>query len=196
MILIDTCAAINCHSVSTAWIANLKRHCPTRRFLFETTCNNELNGLSLSSKSIQKIATKIQPIIEHFDAYTHLSAVDLPNFLQAIHDLQQYDRAMLLENLGSTPIKLENLSNGKNRLSDTDIHLIALAMVIHAVVATDDNRMLTVLESYNPKIPFCCSPKLVSIFQKIPFAQAVKLCHDKGIKVYRKRIPASTNICP
>lgn len=196
MILIDTCSAINCHTVSTVWISNLKKHCPKRRFLFETMCNNELNGLSRSNKTIKKIADKIQPIIEHFNAYTDLSSTELSVFLQAMYELKQYDRAMLLANIGSTPISLESLGDGRNRLSDTDIHLIALAMVIRAVVTTDDNRMLTVLESYNPKIPFCCSPRLISIFQNITFAQAVKLCHDKGIKVYRSRIPVSTNICP
>lgn len=88
--------------------------------------------------------------------------------------------------------------NGKKRLSNVDKDLIALSLIkVNSILASDDNRILTLIEKYYISQPFCCSAKILEKTNSITCTNDLKKkLIDKKILYFETRHKKNTlNLC-
>jgi len=203
MIVLDTCTAINCFNISKLWIKNLIKQCPDRTILWETKPDQELYGLQNKNKKFIDFRQKLHDSehVKIFDIEDDLSDEEYELYLECLQNINEKDGALLLKDLfnQNQNMNLSDLqTNGKKRLSDTDKELIALALAKdNTILASDDNRILTIIEDYFNTQPYCCSIKIIKLSNNIDCFHTLKeTFNKKDIKFYSRRYNTNKlNIC-
>jgi len=121
-----------------------------------------------------------------FDLDKDLSIDEFIDFISHINNIKKYDCTLLLADLNSKSQKFslaELKENGKKRLSDVDIELIALSLTKpNSILASDDNRILTLTETFYTTQSFCCSAKILEKTNNITCQKELrKKLTDKNI---------------
>jgi len=198
LIVLDTCSAINCFTISTVWLEKLKKCCVDKKIIWTTTTNQELIGLSKSKNSLEKLIEKLNEAenVEDFDVDS-LPISDYVIYLAYLLDISNNDTTLLFNQFPKGKISLEALqSSGKNRLSNADKELIALARLLNATLATDDTRMLKMLDTFYTTQSYICSPKIIQKIRNITTVQQLQnLCHPKKVWVYLNYYTNKTIVC-
>ena len=167
MIILDTCTAIKCFDFSKNWNDNLYKKCPSKKIIWDKKPDSELFGLAKSTKKYSDYRDRLHKSsnILFFDVDTNFSDTEFIDFLFHIDNINNYDCSLLLDDLKSKSQKItlaELKENGKKRLSDVYKELIALSLTKqNSILASDDNRILTLTEKYYTSQAFCCSAKIL-----------------------------------
>ncbi len=167
MIILDTCTAIKCFNFSKNWNDNLYKKCSLRKIVWDKKPDLELFGLAKSTKKYSDYRERLHKSanILLFDLDKDLSSDEFIDFISHISDIKKNDCTLLLTDLNSKNQKFsltELKENGKKRLSDIDIQLIALSLTKpNTILASDDNRILALTEKFYTGQAFCCSAKIL-----------------------------------
>ncbi len=203
MIVLDTCTAINCFDISKPWIKNLVKQCPNKIILWETKPDQELYGLRNKNKKFGDFRTRLHDSehVQRFDIDDDLSSDEYLVYIDYLEKINKKDAELLLKDLFNKNQKM-NLSdlqsNGRKRLSNTDKELMALALTRDdSILASDDNRILTIIETYFTSQPYCCSIKIIRSSNNIDCFHTLKdMFNKKDIKFYATRYNTNKlNIC-
>ncbi len=194
MIILDTCTAINCFKISKTWVVNLAKKCSSRTIIWENNLDLELQGLSKSKKQFIDYRDRLLKAsnITLLDIEQDLSDDEYINYLTYLDQININDNKLLLTDLFSKNQKIdfsELQTNGKKRLSDVDKTLIALALTKdESILASDDNRILTLTEKYFNKQSFCCSAKIIEKSNDISCQKTLQTAFTKkNIYFYNSR---------
>lgn len=167
MIILDTCTAINCFELSKVWASNLAKKCTTRNIVWEYNLDLELQGLAKSTKKYIDYRARLLKAsnLTNLNIEDDLTDDEYLEYLINLEQININDSELLLKSLLSKnqKISLSDLqTNGKKRLSNVDKMLIALALTKkESILASDDNRILTLTEKYFDTQQFCCSAKII-----------------------------------
>lgn len=167
MIILDTCTAIKCFDFSKNWNDNLYKKCPSKKIVWDKKIDSELYGLAKNTVKYSGYRNRLHKSanILIFDLDKDLSSSEFIDFISHINDIKKNDCTLLLTDLNSKSQKFnltELKENGKKRLSDVDIELIALSLTKpNTILASDDNRILTLTEKFYTTQAFCCSAKIL-----------------------------------
>lgn len=203
MIILDTCTAIKCFDFSKNWNDNLYKKCSSRKILWDKKPDYELYGLAKSTAKYNGYRNRLHKSanILMFDLDKDLSTNEFIDFISHINDIKNHDCTLLLTDLNSKSQKFslaELKENGKKRLSDVDIELIALSLTKpNSILASDDNRILTLTETFYTTQAFCCSAKILEKTNNITCQKELKdKLNNKNIFYSDKRYKRnSTTLC-
>lgn len=180
MIILDTCTVIKCFDFSKNWNDNLYKKCPSRKIVWDKKPDLELYGLGKSTAKYNGYRNRLHRSanILMFDIDKDLSSSEFIDFISHINDIKKNDCTLLLIDLNSKSQKFslaELKENGKKRLSDVDIELIALSLTKpNTILASDDNRILTLTETFYAAQAFCCSAKILEKTNNITCQKELK----------------------
>lgn len=199
MIVLDTCTAINCFNFSKSWNTNLHKRCPTRSILWDTKPDSELLGLSRNTAKYSDYRDRINNSSNtiKFNMDTDLTEDEFLSYVTFIDEITTNDTALLLADLRrkNQSFNLAELKqNGKKRLSNVDKDLIALSLIkVNSILASDDNRILTLIEKYYTSQLFCCSAKILEKTNSITCTKDLKKkLTDKKIYYFETRHKKNT----
>jgi hypothetical protein len=199
MIVLDTCTAIKCFEFSKSWNINLHKKCPTRNILWDEKPNSELLGLAKDKVKYSDYSDRINkgPNTIKFNMETDLTEDEFISYIIFVDEISINDTALLLADLGkkNQSFNLAELKeNGKKRLSNVDKDLIALALIkTNSILASDDNRILTLIEKYYTSQLFCCSAKILEKTNEITCKKELKKkLTDKHIYYFESRHKRNT----
>jgi len=198
MIVLDTCSAINCYNISSNWLDRLKKCCVNKKILWSTTTQRELKGLSLTYTSLEDLIERLDKANNVFSIDTStLSASDFLSYAQYLLDISNNDNTLLFNQFPKGKIDLNILqANGKVRLSDADKELLALSMLKNATLATDDKRILKIIDTFYSTHPYICTPKIIQKIKNITTTQQLNnVCNRKNIYLYPNHHTNKTVVC-
>lgn len=187
---------MNCFEVSKKWIDDFSKCCPGKKLLWDKTTKDELSTKSLKKTSLASLQNRFETshIVEQFDAEEDFSDQDYETYIDFLEQINDIDNSLKPKELTSAPINLlEWSTNGKKSLSDTDKLLVAVALTKatghpSTMLATDDNRILKIIEKSFTSLKYCCSPKLIFHFKNLKTFQELKdICSRHKIYIYSGR---------
>lgn len=203
MIILDTCTAIKCFDFSKNWNDNLYRKCPSRKIVWDKKPDSELNSLGKNTAKYSGYRNRLHKSsnVVIFDLDKDLSTDEFIDFISHVSNIQKHDCTLLLTDLNNKSQKFslaELKGNGRKRLSNVDIELIALSLTKpNSILASDDNRILTLTETFYTSQAFCCSAKILEKTNNITCQKELKIkLTDKNIYYSEKRYKSnSTTLC-
>lgn len=198
MIVLDTCSAMKCYSLSKNWLDRLKKCCADKKVLWSTTTNYELIGLSTNNKSLEDLIQRLSDA-ENVESLSvdGLSEENFLQYLDYLSDISNNDSILLYNQFPKIKTNLTILQvSGKDRLSEEDREIIALSMIMNAALATDDVRILKMLDEFYPEHPYLCTPKIIQKIKNITTIQQLKnICHPKQVWIYANYHTNNTAVC-